>query len=118
MPGSAIRSMTWKDLGAGLSKSALQNLHFTFAPNKRAKAAAHRRLEPRRSLANEMEPIDPLRLGLALDGVFACESSVDHALHQYSRAEVMTPLPTEYEGTLNEGGFQEQNRSRIGCVVA
>jgi hypothetical protein len=34
------------------------------------------------------------------------------------RAEVMTPPPPRYEGTMNEGGFDEQKkRSRIGCVV-
>jgi putative transposase len=29
----------------------------------------------------------------------------------------MTPPPPRYEGTMNEGGFDEQKRSRIGCVV-
>ena len=37
--------------------------------------------KPRRALPNGIEPIDLLRFGLALDGMFACEVRLDHPLH-------------------------------------
>ena len=70
------------EFGARLGEPALQHLQFAFPADKGAEAPAHRRFEPRRPLANGIEPIDLLRLGFALDRVFAGEASLDHSLHQ------------------------------------
>ncbi len=53
-----------------------------FAPDEGAEPAAHRGFEPRGPLANAIEAIGLLRLGLSLDGVFAGKARLDHTLHQ------------------------------------
>ena len=61
------------ELRTGLVQSALQHLQFAFASDKRAEAPAYRCLKPGSPLANGIEPIDFLRLGLALDLMVASE---------------------------------------------
>ena len=84
MPGSATTSMTRSSPRAS-AKRALENVQFALAPDIGAEAAPHRRIEPRRALADGIEPIDLLRLGLALDRMGAGEGRLDQPLHEALR---------------------------------
>ena len=67
------------------ARRALQNFQFALAPDIGAEAPPDRRLEPRRALTDGIEPIDLLRLGLALDRVRAGEGRLDQPLHEALR---------------------------------
>jgi hypothetical protein len=70
---------------AGFGETTFKNFHFALAPDKGGKAAPYGRLEPRRTLTDRVEPIDLLRLRLALDRVSAGESRLDKSLHEEVR---------------------------------
>ena len=59
--------------GASLVEAAFQHLQFVFASDEGAEATAYRCFKPCGSMADGVEAIDLLRLGFALDGVFARE---------------------------------------------
>src|ERR1019366_7636780 len=72
-------------LAACLDEAAFQNFHFALTPDVRAEAATDRGLKTCRSLPNGSEPIGFLRLGFALDDMFAGEARIDQALQQPMR---------------------------------
>ena len=72
-------------LAAGFGETTFKNFHFALAPDIGGKAAPYGRLEPRRALTDGVEPIDLLRLRLALDRVSAGESRLDQSLHEALR---------------------------------
>ena len=83
MPGSPAMSMTWMPCSSrrGLAPA----LELAVAPDIGGEAATQRRVEARGALADGIEPIDLLRLGLAFDLMLAREGRLDHSLDQATR---------------------------------
>jgi hypothetical protein len=85
-------------LAAGLGETMFKNFHLAFAPDVGGKAAPEGRVEPRCALTDGVEPIDFLRLRLALDRVGTGESRLDESLH-----EALCGLAQVHGSRLGEG---------------
>ena len=107
-------------MGARLGERAFQHLQFTFASDKDAETPAHCCFKPRRSLANGVEPIGLLRLGFALDGVFASKARLDYSLHQPVRRfahEHGIRLGQRLQARREVDGVAEHGDCRVGTIL-
>jgi hypothetical protein len=97
------------DTAAGLRQASFQRLKLAVAPDIGSKAAAQRCIEARGAVADGLEPIGFLRLGLAFDLMLAREARLDHALHQ-----AIGRLGHAYRTRL---GQRLESRRYIHCVA-